>query len=184
MGLRGCPLLSLLAMSCLLAICCSGATLDEDTPGSRAATAFIGTLLQNARQSKHVAIRAFQHFAARSEPLPYLPPFVLPHHLHNHEASPALQQHVVAHIGCGKASVHPYFMGPDWREIRVDISAGNAPDIVADMVSARQHLGDESVDAVYCAHRWPASAYSCLCIPVRSDAPRLTPSMYRWLVSV
>ncbi len=50
--------------------------------------------------------------------LPYLPEFVL---------GTGRGPKVVAHVGCGQATVHPFFIGADWREIRIDISPGNRP---------------------------------------------------------
>ena len=115
----------------------------------RAAEAFVAALQLYARQPASVAQSALRTFARKQEPLPYLPEFVLP----KFSSQGARDVHrVVAHMGAGQATVHPYFLGDQWREIRVDISAANRPDIVADMVSVRQHLADASVDAVYSAH--------------------------------
>ena len=115
----------------------------------RAAEAFVAALQLYARQPTSVAQSALRTFARKQEPLPYLPEFVLP----DFSSQGARDVHrVVAHMGAGQATVHPYFLGDQWREIRVDISAANRPDIVADMVSVRQHLADASVDAVYSAH--------------------------------
>ena len=63
-------------------------------------------------------------------------------------------QKTVLHVGCGSYSpdkLHPAFRGPDWRELRLDIDAGAAPDIVAsitDMVPVEDH----SVDAIFSSH--------------------------------
>lgn len=48
-----------------------------------------------------------------------------------------ISQLTVLHVGCGQASIHPYFAGPRWKELRVDINAANKPDIVADMSGIR-----------------------------------------------
>ena len=115
----------------------------------RAAEAFVAALQLYARQPASVAQSALRTFARKQEPLPYLPEFVLM----DFSSQGAHDVHrVVAHMGAGQATVHPYFLGDQWREIRVDISAANRPDIVADMVSVREHLADASVDAVYSAH--------------------------------
>jgi hypothetical protein len=122
-----------------------------EQPG-RAGTAFVDTLMRVGQQDEQRAREALRSFTGRHEPLPYLPEFVL-------EDAPQLdgadgRRRRVAHVGCGQATVHPYFLGAQWEEIRIDISRGNKPDIVADMTSVGQHLSDESVDAVYCAHRY------------------------------
>ena len=122
----------------------------------RAATAFVDTLMRVGEQDEWRARAALRAFTNGHEPLPYLPEFVL-----QDERADA-RRRLVAHVGCGQASVHPYFLGPLWEEIRIDISQANKPDIVADMASVGQHLSDESVDAVYCAHR---SALEVYCRP-------------------
>jgi len=121
---------------------------DAGHPGGRAAAAFVGALVRNARQPRDVAEQALLRF--KDEPLPYLPDFVLMGYVGY--VGPREKRRVVAHVGCGQATVHPYFFGPGWQEVRVDISEGNRPHVVADMVSVHEHLGEESIDAIYCAH--------------------------------
>lgn len=58
------------------------------------------------------------------------------------------------HVGCGgadKRSAGPGFQGEDWIEIRLDIDADAAPDVVASMLDMHA-VPDESVDAVYSSH--------------------------------
>jgi SAM-dependent methyltransferase len=124
---------------------------DAGHPGGRAAAAFVGALVRNARQPRDVAEQALQRFQTKNEPLPYLPDFVLPGYV-GEVCEAQEKRRVVAHVGCGQATIHPYFFGPGWREVRVDIAEGNQPHVVADMVSVHEHLGEESVDAIYCAH--------------------------------
>ncbi|MFO1151923.1 MAG: class I SAM-dependent methyltransferase [Alsobacter sp.] len=58
------------------------------------------------------------------------------------------------HVGCGPYQpdkLHPWFRGPRWREIRLDIDPRVRPDIVASLTD----LGcfpDGSVDAVWSSH--------------------------------
>ena len=118
-----------------------------EQPG-RAGTAFVDTLMRVGQQDEQRARDALRSFTGRHEPLPYLPEFVL------EDGGADGRRRRVAHVGCGQATVHPYFLGAHWEEIRIDISRGNKPDIVADMASVGQHLPAESVDAVYCAHRY------------------------------
>ena len=58
------------------------------------------------------------------------------------------------HVGCGPRDAQRLpacFRGPRWREIRLDIDAAVAPDIVADVCDLHM-LADASVDAVYSSH--------------------------------
>lgn len=60
----------------------------------------------------------------------------------------------VLHVGCGPrnaAGLHERFRGPEWREVRLDIDPGVAPDVVASLTDMPAIDGD-SVDAVYSAH--------------------------------
>jgi SAM-dependent methyltransferase len=64
-------------------------------------------------------------------------------------------QRLVLHVGCGVA--HPdklpaaYFPLPEWRELRLDIDPGVAPDIVASLTDMTP-VADGSVDAVWSSH--------------------------------
>jgi ubiquinone/menaquinone biosynthesis C-methylase UbiE len=61
---------------------------------------------------------------------------------------------VVLHVGCGPADpdkVHKQFRGPDWREVRLDIDRGVAPDILGSIVSMPDVPAD-AVDAVWSSH--------------------------------
>jgi SAM-dependent methyltransferase len=58
------------------------------------------------------------------------------------------------HVGCGAANparLPACFRGPGWREIRLDIDPGVAPDIVASITDLAG-VGDASVDALYSSH--------------------------------
>ncbi|MEO3473568.1 methyltransferase domain-containing protein [Roseomonas sp. CAU 1739] len=69
------------------------------------------------------------------------------------EAPAALR--TVLHVGCGMADprkLPPAFFTPgDWREVRLDIDPGVAPDIVASITDMAV-VGSRSVDAVWSAH--------------------------------
>lgn len=58
------------------------------------------------------------------------------------------------HVGCGKSdqkSVAPGFRGEDWIEVRLDMDAAVAPDIVASMVDMSV-LPDAAFDAIFSSH--------------------------------
>jgi SAM-dependent methyltransferase len=58
------------------------------------------------------------------------------------------------HVGCGgsgKQDTTPGFRGDDWREIRLDMDAAVAPDIVASMTDMAM-VPDAAVDAIYSSH--------------------------------
>ena len=58
------------------------------------------------------------------------------------------------HVGCGhatKAKTIPFFQKGDWTEIRLDVDASVAPDIVATMTDMAA-VATESVEAVYSSH--------------------------------
>lgn len=61
----------------------------------------------------------------------------------------------VLHVGCGVADprkLPPAFFEPGaWREVRLDIDPGVAPDIIATITDMRA-VADASVDAVWSAH--------------------------------
>lgn len=61
---------------------------------------------------------------------------------------------MVLHIGCGSpnpAKLHKTYQSDDWHEIRLDIDASAAPDIVADMLDMSM-IPDNAVDAVWSSH--------------------------------
>ena len=61
---------------------------------------------------------------------------------------------IFLHVGCGpkrQAQAGPGFGGDDWREIRLDIDPGVAPDIVGTM-TAMPGVAAGSVDAVFSSH--------------------------------
>lgn len=62
---------------------------------------------------------------------------------------------LLLHVGCGPAApgkLPPQFFAPGaWREIRLDIDPGVAPDILASITDMRA-VADGSVDAVWSAH--------------------------------
>lgn len=63
-------------------------------------------------------------------------------------------QKTVLHVGCGpkrKETLHPTFHGPEWRERRLDINPGVAPDIVASITDL-SIVDTDSVDAVWSSH--------------------------------
>lgn len=66
----------------------------------------------------------------------------------------AAGQRSFLHVGCG-GSYKPHtvtgFMGDDWREIRLDMDAAVAPDIVASMTDMAV-VPDGAVDAIYSSH--------------------------------
>ena len=57
----------------------------------------------------------------------------------------------VLHVGCGREQVHSLFRDGRWRELRLDIDATVAPDIVASLTDM-QTVADMSMDAVYSSH--------------------------------
>jgi len=61
----------------------------------------------------------------------------------------------VLHVGCGIADPRKlpadFFPAEDWREIRLDLDPGVAPDIVASITDMAA-VADASVDAVWSAH--------------------------------
>ena len=66
----------------------------------------------------------------------------------------AVTEKTVLHVGCGgyaAEKLHPAFRGPGWHEIRLDIDAGAAPDIVASITDMAP-VGGHSVDAVFSSH--------------------------------
>jgi SAM-dependent methyltransferase len=69
------------------------------------------------------------------------------------EAPPVLRQ--VLHVGCGMADPRKlppaFFAAGAWRELRLDIDPGVAPDILASITDMHA-VGDASVDAVWSAH--------------------------------
>ena len=63
-------------------------------------------------------------------------------------------QRTFLHVGCGgsgKQDAAPGFRGDDWREIRLDMDATVAPDIVASMTDMTM-VPDAAVDAIYSSH--------------------------------
>ncbi len=72
----------------------------------------------------------------------------------NPAASEIQGQKTVLHVGCGpkmKETLHPTFHGPEWRELRLDINPGVAPDIVASITDLSL-VDTDSVDAVWSSH--------------------------------
>lgn len=66
----------------------------------------------------------------------------------------AVSNRCFLHVGCGgstKEHAAPGFRGDDWREIRLDMDALVAPDIVASMTNMAM-VPEASVDAVYSSH--------------------------------
>ena len=67
----------------------------------------------------------------------------------------AVQARRVLHVGCGAADPsklpEAFFPPGAWREVRLDIDPGVAPDIVAS-ITEMPMVGDGSVDAVWSAH--------------------------------
>lgn len=60
----------------------------------------------------------------------------------------------VLHVGCGhkrQNTMVPYFRGPDWKEIALDVDPACKPDIVASMIDMRA-VETGSIDAVYSIH--------------------------------
>ncbi|MDP3405086.1 MAG: class I SAM-dependent methyltransferase [Brevundimonas sp.] len=70
-------------------------------------------------------------------------------------SEPAVQpERLVLHVGPGipnPLKLHASFRQPGWREIRLDISADNEPDIVGDMTDMHA-VASGSMDAVYSSH--------------------------------
>lgn len=67
---------------------------------------------------------------------------------------PAPGQRSFLHVGCGsstKQDTPAGFRGDEWREIRLDMDAAVAPDIVASMTDMAM-VPDSSVDAIYSSH--------------------------------
>lgn len=64
----------------------------------------------------------------------------------------ASQQKVLLNVGCGPRGSGrlPHFFA-DWRQIRVDIDAAVAPDVIADLTDLSA-FADGSADAVWAAH--------------------------------
>ena len=61
-------------------------------------------------------------------------------------------QPVFLHVGCGrKTQRYTPFAGKDWREIRLDIDASVAPDLVGTMTDLSA-VDDQSVDSVFSSH--------------------------------
>jgi len=61
---------------------------------------------------------------------------------------------VVLHVGCGSPdprSLHPRFAPSQWKEIRLDVNAGVAPDVVASITDMAA-VPTASVDAVWSSH--------------------------------
>jgi SAM-dependent methyltransferase len=60
----------------------------------------------------------------------------------------------ILHVGCGaplSGKLHAAFAGPEWREIRLDIDPGCAPDIVGS-ITAMDAVPGAAMDALYSAH--------------------------------
>lgn len=60
----------------------------------------------------------------------------------------------VLHVGCGSPNpkkLHRAFRGPEWRELRFDIDAGVAPDVVGDMRDLSA-MDSGAVDALWSSH--------------------------------
>ncbi len=60
----------------------------------------------------------------------------------------------VLHVGCGAPNpetLHRAFRGPEWREVRLDIDPGAAPDIVASIVDMPE-VESGTYDALYSSH--------------------------------
>lgn len=78
-------------------------------------------------------------------------------------ATPSLQEFsarysdgrsILLHVGCGQAdrrSAGPGFQGDNWREIRLDVDASAAPDIVGTVLEMTA-VSDHAVDAVFSSH--------------------------------
>lgn len=67
---------------------------------------------------------------------------------------PALGKQSFLHVGCGgstKQDVALGFRGDDWHEIRLDMDATVAPDIVAS-ITDMSVVPDSAVDAIYSSH--------------------------------
>jgi len=57
-------------------------------------------------------------------------------------------------VGCGyplRQKLHPYFHGPEWREIRLDLDPAVKPDIVCSITDISPVAAD-AVDAVWSSH--------------------------------
>jgi len=63
-------------------------------------------------------------------------------------------ERTVLHVGCGPAqydTLHATFREPGWKEVRLDIDARVAPDIVASITDLAA-VATASVDAIWSAH--------------------------------
>ena len=60
----------------------------------------------------------------------------------------------VLNAGSGSATgaMHPAFDPSAWKEVRIDIDARNAPDIVGSISDMRGIVEDGSFDAIWCSH--------------------------------
>ncbi|MBN8939836.1 MAG: methyltransferase domain-containing protein [Rhizobiales bacterium] len=62
----------------------------------------------------------------------------------------------VLHVGCGAPGIdrlHPVFRGAGrWREVRLDVDPGVAPDIVCSTTDMRRAVRDASFDALWSSH--------------------------------
>jgi SAM-dependent methyltransferase len=62
---------------------------------------------------------------------------------------------ILLHVGCGHARKEhiqtPAFRAPEWREVRIDIDASVAPDIVASVIDLAGVL-DDAADALFSSH--------------------------------
>jgi predicted SAM-dependent methyltransferase len=60
----------------------------------------------------------------------------------------------VLNVGCGYAlrrGLHPTFLGPEWREVRLDINPAVQPDLLCSITDMGP-VGDGTVDAVWSSH--------------------------------
>jgi predicted SAM-dependent methyltransferase len=60
----------------------------------------------------------------------------------------------VLNVGCGyplRHRLHPFFYGPDWREIRLDVDPCVQPDIVCS-ITDMSPIRSDSVDAIWSSH--------------------------------
>jgi SAM-dependent methyltransferase len=66
-----------------------------------------------------------------------------------------IDQKTVLNVGCGpkrENALHAAFRGGGWREVRLDVDPGTAPDILADVVDMGAAVADGSFDAVWSSH--------------------------------
>ena len=54
--------------------------------------------------------------------------------------------------GSAKGAMHPAFDPSGWKEVRIDIDARNAPDVVGSIAYMRDVVEDGSFDAIWCSH--------------------------------